>query len=131
MKSTKTRLAAMVVRASAWAAGAVLAAMTLGGCSTVVEFEAGGQFNPALLEQSLKTGVSTQGDVKTALGEPYGRGRALMPFHESDRTVWTYYYERGSVAVTSMEMKDRRVYLFVFFAEDRFDGYMWFASEMR
>ena len=96
-----------------------------------VEFQSGSKFNPALLEQSLRTGSSTQGDVQAALGEPYGRGRALMPFHEGDRTVWTYYYERGSIDASTFATKDQRIYLFVFFAEDRFDGYMWFASEMR
>ena len=131
MKSKKRRLATFVARASAWAAGLALAAMTIGGCATVVDFEAGSKFNPALLEQSLRSGVSTEADVKAAFGEPYGRGRTLMPFHESDRTVWTYYYERGSVAVPSMEMKDQRIYLFLFLADGRFDGYMWFASEMR
>jgi len=131
MKATERRIATLVARASAWAMGLALAAMTIGGCATVVDFEAGSKFNPALLEQSLRDGVSTQTDVKTALGEPYGRGHALMPFHDSDRTVWTYYYERGSVAVPSMEMKDHRIYLSLFFAGDRLDGYMWFASEMR
>ena len=131
MKSIERRLATSVARASAWATGLALAATAIGGCSTVVDFEAGSKFNPALLEQSLRSGVSTEADVKAAFGEPYGRGRALMPFHESDRTVWTYYYERGSVAVPSMEMKDQRIYLFLFLADDRFDGYMWFASEMR
>jgi hypothetical protein len=130
MNATNRRRATRLARAASWAAGLALAGMTI-GCASVVEFEAGSKFDPALLEQSLQAGVSTQADVKKALGEPYGRGRALMPFHESGRAVWTYYYERGSVAVTSMEMKDRRVYLFMFFAEDRFDGYMWFASEMR
>ena len=131
MNSMKKRLGTSVARASAWAAGLAFAAMTIGGCSTTVDFEAGSKFNPALLEQSLRTGVSTQADVRSALGEPYGRGHALMPFHESDRTVWTYYYERGSVGVPSMEMKDQRIYLFLFLKEDRFDGYMWFASEMK
>lgn len=130
MTATKRRTAARLARASFVAGGLALAAMIV-GCSTVVEFEGGGKFNPALLEQSLQTGVSTQADVKKALGDPYGTGRALMPFHDTARTVWTYYYERGSVAVPSMEMKDDRIYLFMFFAGDRFDGYMWFASEMR
>jgi hypothetical protein len=53
-----------------------------------------------------------------------------MPFHESDRTVWTYYYERVSVDVGASAMRGERLYLFVFLAGDRFDGYMWFESKL-
>lgn len=118
------------VRTSAGAIWLVLVTLTVGGCGTV-EIQAGKRFNPALLEQSLRAGVSTPDEVQAALGEHYGRGRALMPFHETERTVWTYFYERGTIDMSTSQMTDRRVYLFVFMAEDRFDGYMWFASEMR
>lgn len=130
MWSTVKALASLGDRLAARIVGLVLAGLMVGGCGTV-EFQSGSTFNPALLEQSLRTGSSTQADVQAALGEPYGRGRALMPFHEADRTVWTYYFERGSVNASTLETKDQRIYLFVFFAEDRFDGYMWFASEIR
>jgi hypothetical protein len=106
-----------------------LVAAGLAACGTV-QFETGGRFDPAVLEQSLKTGVSTQVDIIRALGEPYSQGRALMPFHEADRAVWTYYYERGSVDIGSGRANDQRMYLFVFIAGDRFDGYMWFASKL-
>jgi hypothetical protein len=102
----------------------------IGGCGTV-QIQGGTKFNPELLEQSLKTGVSKQADVKAALGEPYGQGRALMPYHESAQTVWTYFYEWGSIDAASMATQDQRIYLFMFFADDRLDGYMWFASELR
>ena len=118
-------------RLSILVVGLVLSASMMGGCATVVDVQAGSRFNPALLEQSLRTGVSTQRDVQAALGQPYGRGRALMPFHETDHTVWTYFHEQGAIDVSTSEGKDRRSYLFVFFAEDRFDGYMWFVSDMR
>jgi hypothetical protein len=117
-------------RLSARAVGLVLAALMVGGCGTV-EFESGSRFDPALLEQSLRAGSSTQSDVQAALGEPHGRGRALMPFHEMPHTVWTYYYERGSIDISSSQTKDQRTYLFVLFADDRYDGYMWFVSEMQ
>jgi len=118
------------IRASAKAIGLVLVTLTIGACGTI-EIQAGNRFNPALLEQSLRAGVSTQDEVQAVLGQPYGRGRALMPFHEAERTVWTYFYERGSIDMSSSQMTDRRIYLFVFMADDRLDGYMWFASEMR
>lgn len=105
-------------------------AAALGGCGTV-QFAAGRSVNTGALEGTLKAGVSTAAEVRHALGEPYGQGRALMPFQDSERAVWTYFHERGSVDATSGKMSDQRVYLFVFMKDDRFDGYMWFASELR
>ena len=114
---------------AAWWLALLLGIAALGGCGTI-HFETGRRFNPTLLEKSLKTGVSTQSDVRRVLGEPYGKGRALMPFHESDRTVWTYYYERGNFDMGSGEAGGQRLYLFVFLAGDQLDGYMWFASTL-
>ncbi len=38
------------------------------------------------------------------------------------RAMWTYYCEEG-------DLKDsRRIFLFVYFDQDRFDGYMWFST---
>jgi len=102
----------------------------LGGCGTV-QFAAGRSVDTGALEDTLKAGVSTAAEVRHVLGEPYGQGRALMPFQDSERMVWTYFHERGSVDAASGQMRDQRVYLFVFMKEDRFDGYMWFASELR
>lgn len=114
-----------------WCRLAVLVvAAGLSGCGTM-QFESGRKVNAEVLEQSLKTGVSTVADVKQVLGEPFGQGRALMPFHETPRTVWTYYYEQGSADLGSGEMHDRRLYLFVFLVDNRYDGYMWFASTLQ
>jgi len=129
MWAIATKLTACRRRASVWAIGLMLISAGVSGCGTV-QIQAGERFNPALLEQSLRSGVSTQGDVKAALGEPYGQGRALMPFHETDRTVWTYFYERGSFDLSSSKVQDQRTYLFVFFAGNQLDGYMWFASDL-
>lgn len=74
------------------------------------------------LESSLRIGESTRKDVLAALGEPYGKGSEMLPFEITPRPLWSYYYEEGS-------LKDsRRIFLFVFFDKDRFDGYMWFSS---
>jgi len=36
--------------------------------------------------------------------------------------MWSYYYEEGT-------LKDaRRIFLFVYFDQDMYDGYMWFSS---
>ena len=108
---------------------AATVAAGLSGCAAV-NFEMGRKFDANVLEQSLRTGDSTQADVRQALGEPFGTGRALMPFHESPRTVWSYIYQGGSFNVGSGESDSNLQLLFVFFAGDRFDGYMWNAAKL-
>jgi hypothetical protein len=111
--------------------GCVAAALAvlLTACGTI-QVEAGAPFDPGKLESVLKPGASTQADVKNALGEPYGRGGAYLPFHDSPRTTWTYFFERGSADLGKGEMNDERIFLFVFFANDKFDSYMWFTSAL-
>jgi hypothetical protein len=76
----------------------------------------------AVLEERLHIGVSKSKDVLEALGMAYGKGKAMFPFHDSPKELWSYYYEEGS-------LKDsRRIFLFVFLDQDRYDGYMWFSS---
>lgn len=106
---------------------AALVALLLAACGTV-QVEGGAPFDPGRLESALRPGISTQVDVTAALGEPYGKGGALLPFHDRPRTAWTYFLERGNVDLGKGEMNDERVYLFVFFAGDKFDSYMWFTS---
>jgi hypothetical protein len=78
--------------------------------------------NPDILEKSLHMGESNKADVLAALGPPFGKGRAMLPIDPKPKTLWSYYYEEG-------DMKDmRRIFLFVFFDQDRYDGYMWFSS---
>ena len=74
------------------------------------------------LEKSLRIGESTSKDVVSVLGEPFGKGRIMLPIDPKPRTMWTYYYAEG-------DLQDARgIYLFVHFDQDRYDGYMWFAS---
>lgn len=74
------------------------------------------------LEKTLHIGESSQNDVLAALGVPYGKGKEMLPIGKSARTMWSYYYEEGT-------LKDsRRIFLFVFINQDRYDGYMWFSS---
>ena len=74
-------------------------------------------------EGSLNRHVSTPQDVLAVLGSPYGRGRAMFPFDKKPKTMWTYYYEKG------ISKEDfRTLFLFIYFDEDRYDGYMWFSS---
>ena len=74
------------------------------------------------LEKTLRIGESTHTEVLQALGEPHGKGKAMLPTHPSLRTMWSYYYEEGDLN------DSRRIFLFVFFDQDRYDGYMWFSS---
>lgn len=108
----------------------VTSLLPVGGCGKV-DFQAGQSFDSVSLESGLIAGVSNGVQVQAALGKPFGKGRALMPFHESPRTVWTYYFEQGSVDLGGGDSKDNRKYLFVFLAEDTYEGYMWFESQLQ
>lgn len=114
-------------------AGVLWLVAGLAGCAGTVRLEFGSTFDPAVLEGVLRPGVSSSADVRAALGEPYGRGGALLPFHDSPRTAWTYFHESGMVNLggTSIDMADDRIYLFVFFKGDIFDSYLWFPSALR
>lgn len=75
-----------------------------------------------VLERSLRLGESSAADVLAMLGEPTGKGRTMLPIDTRPRTMWSYHYEEG-------DLKDaRRIFLFIYFDEDRYDGYMWFSS---
>ncbi len=91
------------------------------GCADI-KIRMGNRPNTDELDRTLRPGESTRADVLAALGEPYGKGRAMLPIHSKPRTMWSYYYGEAT-------MQDlRRVLLFVYFDEDRYDGYMWFSS---
>ena len=116
------------LRRFAAAAGTVVP-LLLGACGTL-DFEGGRRFDPLELDTALKAGVSTQADVRAVLGDPVGKGGAQLPFHETPRIAWTYFSERGSLDMVRGGLNDERVYCFVFFDGDRFDGYMWFRSQL-
>ena len=94
---------------------------SLCGCSgPVIRF--GRMPDTSKLETSLQPNISTKADVLEVLGEPRNSGGALLPGHDSPRDMWVYYFEEGSLT------DDRRIFLFVFFKEGRYDGYKWFSS---
>ena len=84
------------------------------------------------LEDVLKIGQSSEADVLDAIGAPSGKGKEMFPigqkwgtennYHQKQRTMWSYYFELGSLE------DDRRIFVFIFFDGDRYDGYMWFSS---
>jgi len=91
------------------------------GCLDM-QMRIGRQPNPELLENPLRPGQSTRAEVIRVLGPPDGKGQEMLPIEAEPRTLWSYYYEQGT-------LKDsRRIFLFVFFDQDLYDGYMWFSS---
>jgi hypothetical protein len=107
-----------------------LLTLTVSGCGPV-NYRAGHNFDSSLLENALQTGVSSSADVQATLGAPFGKGRALMPYHETPKTVWTYFFEEGSMDLGSGTVDDKRKYLFIFFDKDIYEGYMWFHSRLQ
>jgi len=96
------------------------AATQMTGCN--INIRAGDKPNVEALETTLTQGKSSEQDVLKALGTPIGKGREMLPFMDAPRDTWTYYYEEGDLN------DDRRLFLFIFFANQHFDGYMWFSS---
>lgn len=91
------------------------------GCMDI-HMRIGKRPNPDVLEKNLRIGQSSTSDILAALGEPDGKGREMLPIVQQPRTLWSYYYEEG-------DLKDsRRIFLFVFIKQDRYNGYMWFSS---
>jgi hypothetical protein len=102
------------------------------GCSPI-QIRAGNRPDTNLLESSLHLGQSTRADVLATLGEPIGRGMARLPFdpRPSAGTMWSYYYEEDLVRdILSQQPSadSRRIFLFIFFEGDTYEGYMWFSS---
>lgn len=106
-----------------------ISSILISGCG-LISFKAGNIFDASLLESDLRAGVSDSEQIKVLLGDPFGIGRALMPFHEKPRTVWTYYFEQGSIDLGGGESTDNRKYLFIFLDENIYEGYMWFDSKL-
>lgn len=103
----------------------LLGATLLAGCGAI-QLRAGAKPDTKAL-QTLQLGKATQQEVVAALGRPDGQGRSMLPWQNSPRTLWSYYYEEGVIDLGG-ESEDRRIFLFVFLDGDRFDGYMWFSS---
>ena len=103
--------------------------MILNGCGTIY-YQTGRSFIPDRLETVLEPGKSSTLKIKEVLGEPFGKGQALMPFHESPRIVWTYFIDQGSYNLNSGDVEEKRKYLYLFIYEDKYEGYMWFGSQL-
>ena len=87
-----------------------------------LNFSIGNKPNISALEDQLILGQSTSQDILIILGKPFAEGSEMFPFRSKPRKMYTYYYEEGSLE------DDRRIILFVFIADNRYDGYLWFSS---
>jgi hypothetical protein len=89
------------------------------GCATRLEMGA-----PPRIDRlaQLSPRVSTKNDVLLLLGEPRGYGSARLDATFSRQRVWLYEYSVSEGAKVQITM------LLVFFSEDTYDGYMWFAD---
>lgn len=85
-----------------------------------------------LLETSLQLGKSRRADVLAALGEPMGRGAAMLPIDPKPNaeTMWSYHYEeiQAENPFRHTPSESRGIFLLVFFDGDIYDGYMWYSS---
>jgi len=101
-----------------WLVAGLALSFVLGGCFTLTF---GRRPDLRVLDQ-LVIGQSSKTDALRLLGPPGGGGRAQFPPEDRPRDLWYYYYEEGSLR------EDQREFLFLFFADGVFDGYMWFSS---
>jgi hypothetical protein len=98
------------------------AGLLAAGCGNI-KVRAGYRPDVAALEQRLVMLQSTKAEVARVLGDPFGQGGSQMPTQPKAHTLWSYYYEEGTLS------DDRRMFLFVYFNPDGlYDGYMWFSS---
>ena len=108
--------------------------MATAGCSSTIEAGRIGEGTrpvPALLESTLIFGQSTYADVKDIFGEPNGPGSIFLPIDNEPRETWAYNYELSGVDTDKqgkLVLMSIRTYLFIYFDEGIYDGYMWFSS---
>lgn len=98
----------------------------LQGCGEV-KVRSGTPVAPSLLESRLTVGQSTAEDIRQVLGEPPSVGRELLPIHSEPRTVWSYHFEEGQMSLGGSG-DSRRIFVWVFLADERYDGYLWVST---
>lgn len=103
-----------------------MATTTIMGCG-MIKVRAGTPVAPSLLESRLTVGRSTAEDIRQVLGEPLGVGREFLPFRAQPRTVWSYHFEEGQVSLAGGG-DSRRIFVWVFLQDARYDGYLWVSS---
>lgn len=125
----------MAVTRNRWvrscAAGlACLLSLLAAGCGD--KYYVGTRPVTAALETTLRPGESTPAEVIAALGKPSGRGSVMLPVLDKQaRESWTYYFEKGHVKAAQggrLDVDMRHTFLFVYFDDGIYDGYLWFSS---
>ena len=94
--------------------------MLLGGCLSV-------EFGYPVAYRALDgmvPGKTTQAELLLALGEPRGAGAFRVAQYQRPRDALYYEYIKASGSRTQVEI------LIVLMQDQRFDGYMWFASRL-
>jgi hypothetical protein len=103
-----------------------LAALLVLGCESMA-MQIGRPPRVDRLEASLEPGKSTPEDVMRVLGPPSGVGRSELPIEPVPRPMWAYYFEK-SASTGAVAGSVGRTFLFVYFRDGRYDGYLWFSS---
>ena len=108
------------------------------GCE-VAQVAAGRFPSTEPLSSELVRGASTRADVERILGTPSGTGGSCLPPDRKVRDVWFYqtikvngmhHSQTGGVFAGELVLDAdvTQQILLVFFADERYDGYMWFAN---
>jgi hypothetical protein len=84
-------------------------------------------FNTGALTGSLRRGVSTEDDVRRALGMPNGSGQLLLPGDPVPRDTW-YYDKIVFITGRSSAFEFEQDVVMVFFKAGIFDGFLWFSD---
>ena len=99
------------------------------GCAPYLQIRVGSRPNLQGIEQRLHVGLSTTDDVLAVLGPPQGKGYAMLPIDPKQRVMWSYAHFRGYMQTRGETRGDMRsLFLFVYFEQDLYTGYMWFSS---
>lgn len=104
----------------------LLTATLLQGCGEM-KVLAGKRVAPSLLELRLIMGQSTSDDIRRVLGDPLGVGRDLLPFESQPRTIMSYYFEESQVSLSG-GADSKRIFVWVFIKDGRYDGYLWVSG---
>ncbi len=117
--------------ARSWVVGFACLPFLLAGCGGE-NYYVGTRPVTEALETTLQPGKSTPAEVAAVLGEPSGRGGIMLPVLDKQaRESWSYYFEKGHIKAKQgggLDFESRRTFLFVYFDDGVYDGYLWFSS---
>ena len=122
MKTVKLGSRSFAFHLGILAQGLLMLTMScLSGCADI-RLRMGTETQPQNIESVLRLNQSTQSDVRQMYGAPDGIGAYVSPITGKYSTVWSYYFAEG----TLKSMDD--TFLFVYFDNDVYEGYLWFEN---